>query len=668
MKAYDLDEVKILLEDVKVAQCMLTEPPTLVDEESVLRRLNALTLGKGSDGVCCSCCNVGPFITRAQQTAHYKDHWHIHNIKRKLFGKSPHTLGQYKSKEGDSTNTSGSESEADDDPNRTATELFAAATRHCKAFYTNAKRQVFCIYRCILHHRKEEMSLDGEGHVWAKRCKILLSPGFERWAVFMVSGGHFAGCIFTGGIDALHKTYHSYTTRRGQGQSQATRDGHGNAPRSAGASLRRYNQEQFLMHVQDILISWQEELKECSLIFYRAVGCLNQSALFGKPSPLRKEDPRVRMLPFPTRKPSFKEVKRVHQTLTSIEVYDTLELFQKALLMVPKVPAKQISDTSVKKEKRPPRIIDRAKSRERVPRELPCLPTQVISSEDEGPCYIDSETPANWIKTLSEQSSNGIITDSRKDLINDINDTAIAYSSDSEKEEGEQKRGVKRKNKKKLVDEKTIEKRGPKKIPSSIKRLWKVILDKEQMSLEPILESLEGSLEQACNTQDPVDGNTALHKAAIAAKPDMVKQILSAGGDPCIKNNQLQTPYAASPHHETRIAFRLFQSEHPDKYNYSKSQIPGPVTADQLEQEREKKAQQKRAKRQREKERQIEKGKASEFLILSDAQKKNSSEMRCFFCGSQLPKVPFEYDEYRFCKVPCLHSHRNIRPLNKSVE
>lgn len=74
-------------------------------------------------------------------------------------------------------------------------------------------------------------------------------------------------------------------------------------------------------HVQDILISWQEDLKGCALIFYRAVGSLNQAALFGKPSPLRKEDPRVRMLPFPTRKPSFKEVKRVHQVLASIEVY-----------------------------------------------------------------------------------------------------------------------------------------------------------------------------------------------------------------------------------------------------------------------------------------------------------------------------------------------------------
>lgn len=50
-----------------------------------------------------------------------------------------------------------------------------------------------------------------------------------------------------------------------------------------------------------------------------------------------------------------------------------------------------------------------------------------------------------------------------------------------------------------------------------------MISDKELTSLETILEEIESTeLEAACNTQDPADGNTALHKAAIAAKPDMV--------------------------------------------------------------------------------------------------------------------------------------------------
>lgn len=79
-----------------------------------------------------------------------------------------------------------------------------------------------------------------------ERCQRLVSPGFQRWAVVMVSGGHFAGAVFSGGAAVVHKTLHSYIVRRGQGQAQAIRDQHGNAPKSAGASLRRYNQAQFL--------------------------------------------------------------------------------------------------------------------------------------------------------------------------------------------------------------------------------------------------------------------------------------------------------------------------------------------------------------------------------------------------------------------------------------
>ncbi|KAJ8722249.1 hypothetical protein PYW08_004651 [Mythimna loreyi] len=678
VKTYDLDEIEKLIKDAKVAHCMLTDPPPVVDEESVLTRLSALTL-RGSDGIGCSCCGVGPFTTRAQQTAHYKHHWHTHNLKRKLFGRKPISLGEYNSRQDDSSNVSASDSEGDDNPNKPATELFAAATRHCKAFYTNPKGQVFCIYRCLLHHRKEEMSLDGEGHVWANRVKELLSPGYGRWAVVMVSGGHFAGCIFTGGSDVIHKTLHSYTTRRGQGMSQATRDQTGSAPKSAGASLRRYNQDQFLAHVQNILVSWNDDLKGCSLVFYRAVGPINQAAIFGKPSPLRKEDPRVRQLPFPTRKPTFKEVKRVFQTLASIEVYDTLQDFQKALLTVTggKTPLKTSSDISIaesakKAQKPPPKVLhDRAKSRERAPRELP---TQVTSSEDEGPCYIDSETPPDWIKTLSEQSSNGVITNSRKDLLNDCA-LASCVDTDSETETIDKKETKKRKKPVKKIEkleeknQVTAVKKGPTKIPANVKKMWRSISDKDNVTLEPILEAWEGDIQAACNTQDPIDGNTALHKAAIAAKPEMVTQILSAGGDPCIKNHVLQTPYAATPHADTRIAFRMFQAQNPDKYNYAKSQIPGPVTAEQLEQQKEKKAQQKKAKRQREKEKQADKLKANAFLMLTDEKKKKVPvhEQRCFSCGAQLPKVPFEYDDCKFCQVPCLHDHRKIRPLNMSV-
>lgn len=58
-----------------------------------------------------------------------------------------------------------------------------------------------------------------------------------------------------------------------------------------------------------------------------------------------------------------------------------------------------------------------------------------MSSEDEGPCYIDSETPKYWIKTLSKQTSNGHITNSRKDLL--LDDNADGIKAPSSEDEGE---------------------------------------------------------------------------------------------------------------------------------------------------------------------------------------------------------------------------------------
>lgn len=65
------------------------------------------------------------------------------------------------------------------------------------------------------------------------------------WAVIMLGGGHFVGAIFKYLTPVVHKTFHSYTVRAGQGGSQSSRDNKsgGSHPKSAGASLRRYNEQ-----------------------------------------------------------------------------------------------------------------------------------------------------------------------------------------------------------------------------------------------------------------------------------------------------------------------------------------------------------------------------------------------------------------------------------------
>lgn len=80
-----------------------------------------------------------------------------------------------------------------------------------------------------------------------------------------------------------------------------------------------------LQHVQDLLSSWSAHINEATLILYRAVGPLNRTVLFGgKNPPLDKNDLRLRPLPFPTRRATFKEVQRVYDIVSSMEIYGTI--------------------------------------------------------------------------------------------------------------------------------------------------------------------------------------------------------------------------------------------------------------------------------------------------------------------------------------------------------
>merc|ERR1711935_365759 len=132
-----------------------------------------------------------------------------------------------------------------------------------------------------------------------------------KWAVFMLGGGHFAGAIFDNGIAILHKTFHCYTVRAKQGGSQGAADNKsgGSHPKSAGASLRRYNEQSLVQHVQDILVT-------------------------GKDDPIvNKKDPRVVTIPFPTRRATFKEVKRVYELLMTIDLHnETLDELRSKLI------------------------------------------------------------------------------------------------------------------------------------------------------------------------------------------------------------------------------------------------------------------------------------------------------------------------------------------------
>ena len=90
--------------------------------------------------------------------------------------------------------------------------------------------------------------------------------------------------------------------------------------RSAGASLRRYNEVRLEQEVQELLASWSPHVIEADAIFIRTPKTHQSMFTGGQRSPLSKEDPRVRGIPFATKRPTLKEVKCVHSCLASIYV------------------------------------------------------------------------------------------------------------------------------------------------------------------------------------------------------------------------------------------------------------------------------------------------------------------------------------------------------------
>lgn len=92
--------------------------------------------------------------------------------------------------------------------------------------------------------------------------------------------------------------------------------------RSAGASLRRYNEAALEQEIRDLIGSWTEHVKEASCIFIRTPKYSRGSLIGdrGTKAPFTRGDPRLRVLPFPTRRPTLKEVQAVHKKLATIYI------------------------------------------------------------------------------------------------------------------------------------------------------------------------------------------------------------------------------------------------------------------------------------------------------------------------------------------------------------
>ncbi|KGL77735.1 Ankyrin repeat and zinc finger domain-containing protein 1, partial [Tinamus guttatus] len=648
----------------------------------------------------CSTC-AQAFDSREEQTEHYRLDWHRFNLKQRLRGRRalPADSFEEKTRSGDVSSISGSDSESSDSssesdslPPANDSPGTPQIPRSHKVLFRNARGQLISAYRCVLGTGQATGPVfQGVSEEPAELVASLQSiSASARWVVLMMGGGHFAGAVFQGPEVQEHKTFHRYTVHAPGGCLGWHRAAAGQRSRMGTPRCPPLPPQE----IQDLLAGWAHHLQEAERIFLRAPR-QNRALLFGgRNPPLTRGDPRVQHIPLSTRRATLWEVLREHGTLTSLQVYgkDT--------------PLEDVTGTPRKGWHKGQRVAETDPLREDV-----------------------NESPSNravFGAPAPALSPPAALEEEEEDsLAGELEAVEVTLGTlDLREFEVMPKRNRKRRRKR----DKKVETGCRAEETDSLELATE---PQEEAGAEPLSWASKGdpqaelrdALFTACKTGDvgtlrhllavpesgspagnseggqeaapcsllnqPVDerGCTLLHVAARAGKAEAVYLLLEAGADPALRDRQEQPPYCVSADKPTRNAFRKFVVDHPDRYDYSRAKVPGPLTpemeAKKLEKKRAQKAQRKQREQAQREERQRweqEQAEKQRFAALSDREKRAlaaerrlaaqlqdaSSSLadvsRCWQCGESLSaRIPFHYLDFSFCSTACLQTHRRAR-------
>ncbi|GBG25556.1 Ankyrin repeat and zinc finger domain-containing protein 1 [Hondaea fermentalgiana] len=138
------------------------------------------------------------------------------------------------------------------------------------------------------------------------------------WVVLLHGAGHFAGVVLRNGREVVaSKSFHRYVIRAKQGKAQSANDSAKGNAKSAGAGIRRYNEQMLKTEIGELLESWTAHISASSRIFV-SISKTNQHIFFGNESVLSSKDPRVRRIPFPVRRPTVKGATEVGTRLATV--------------------------------------------------------------------------------------------------------------------------------------------------------------------------------------------------------------------------------------------------------------------------------------------------------------------------------------------------------------
>ncbi|XP_028404605.1 ankyrin repeat and zinc finger domain-containing protein 1-like [Dendronephthya gigantea] len=631
---------------------------------------NDVDLSK-SDGKSCLLCGV-TFLTLEEQRSHFTLDWHKYNVKQKLLQRDPVKEDEFEEMiSGELSSISGSESDSAEEVLTTAnpetiplmtlsllpnqrdlkSEENLVDRSNPKVYFVNQNGTRMSVFREVVYGAKEKLAREDI----VSRIQDL--PQEKTWLILMTGGGHFAGAVFSGNDVLVSKTFHRYTVRAKRGTAQGIRDNKqgGHAPRSAGATLRRYNETALVQDIQNLLESWSEHIEKCSRIFMRVPNNYKWIFFTGKKPPFEKDDLRIRVIPFPTRRATFKELENVQKKLSSVIIEEN--------------------------------YIEECKSK-----------TGVVRAD---------ENPED--KTIEQKTNN--LQDDQSQMFKSLDNLAKkkSKSEKTSKKDNQETNTAERTQEVvptiwiELYEAVNTENSG--KTRGVIERLKDEELKHECSVLKYTEKWSDGTEKSETNESSNDDedrlskcgwaqtmlnekfesyGETILHLASRLGQPEIVKILLETGGNPSIKDSLGRVPYNIAKDKETRNTFRRFMALYPDKYDYDEARIPSALTAEMEEKERQKTAEKKRAQSKARKQRLKEK-KADEkikedervrkekeenekkwFQNLSEREKRAVAAERrlgniCFNCSRSLQGlVPFERLSNKYCSTKCVQKHRKI--------
>eukprot|EP01130_Rhizamoeba_saxonica_P010481 TRINITY_DN4292_c0_g1_i1.p1 TRINITY_DN4292_c0_g1~~TRINITY_DN4292_c0_g1_i1.p1 ORF type:complete len:612 (-),score=161.83 TRINITY_DN4292_c0_g1_i1:158-1993(-) len=259
----------------------------------------------------CRTCGL-TFENIEQRNEHYNTDWHRWNLKLKSYGMKAIPLEEFESlmQAGDMN-----EDYLMNDDSAEETVILKGSSKI--DFYTTNHKKI-SVWKNMLASPADLKSFRARQYVES----LQNLANFNKIAIFMSMGGRFAAGIFQRERCLKHKTFVRYTVRKKQGGSQSARDGKGasgSQPKSMGAHMRRHHTAKFIEDVETVLDDWREDLDACDLIFLFAPS-QNMSYFRFPTSPVQKDDPRVRNVPFTAARPTLFEVKRILHLLIHVEL------------------------------------------------------------------------------------------------------------------------------------------------------------------------------------------------------------------------------------------------------------------------------------------------------------------------------------------------------------